>query len=174
MTPLRYLTNSVNKKVIVLFYGIFIGNVDNKLYLLPSKLLQVIKNEQAAIRRNIARYTACHSEYPLAWERLQNNGNSQLGEEDKCNAYWKAATKIMLTKSIDIVFKREFKKAHKIVVDGQHCFRPALFKDKGWCKITDELPPTPQGLAARESTKWGFCSSSCKVEFMKVYMMNTN
>ena len=73
----------------------------------------------------------------------------------------------MLTKSIDIALKREFKKAHKIVVDGQHCFRPELFKDKGWCKIIDELPPV-----GRESTKWGFCSSSCKVEFMKVYMSN--
>ena len=101
MTPLRYLTNNLNKKAIVL---LSIDKADNKLYLSPSKLLQVIKNEQAAIRRNIARYTACHSEYPLAWERLQNNANSQLGEEDKCNAYWKAATKIMLTKSIDIVF----------------------------------------------------------------------
>ena len=138
--------------------------------LLPSKLLQVVDNEKRALRRNIARYTACHSEYPLAWEKRQNSGNSQLGEEDKCNAYWKAATNIMLTKSIDIALKREFKKAHKIVVDGQHCFRPELFKDKGWCKITDEFPPPP----ARESTKWGFCSSSCKVEFMKVYMKNIN
>ena len=78
----------------------------------------------------------------------------------------------MLTKLKDSALQREFRKAHKIIVDGKHCFRPELFRDKGWCKITDEFPPASPGTAARQSTKWGFCSSSCKVEFMKVYKSN--
>ena len=124
-------------------------------------------------RRNIARFTACHAEYPLAWERSSfGNGWSTLAEEDKCNAYWKAATKIMLTKIKDIALQREFKKAHRIIVDGKHCYRPDLFKDKGWCKITDEVPPHQSGKPTNPSTKWGFCSSSCKIEFMKVQMLN--
>ena len=91
----------------------------------------------------------------------------------------------MLTreKLIDSVLQREFKKAHRIIVDGKHCYRPELFRDKGWCKIIDEsppispipipIPPRPhRPRPARPSTKWGFCSSSCKVKFMKVCMLN--
>ena len=118
-------------------------------------------------RKNIAKYTACHAEYPLDWERAQNNGKSNLGSEDICDAYWNAAEK-SLTKLKDIVLQREFRKAHRIIVDGTECYRKKLFKDKGWCKITDEVPPSSHSVAEKPSTKWGFCSSSCKVEFMLV------
>ena len=80
----------------------------------------------------------------------------------------------MLTreKLIDSVLQREFKKAHRIIVDGKHCYRPELFRDKGWCKVIDEVEPYRYGNPKKHSTKWGFCSSSCKVEFMMVYMLN--
>ena len=80
----------------------------------------------------------------------------------------------MLTreKLIDSVLQREFKKAHRIIVDGKHCYRPELFRDKGWCKVTDEVEPYTAGNPKKLSTKWGFCSSSCKVEFMMVFMFN--
>ena len=129
--------------------------------------------------RNIARYTACHSEYPLDWERAQNNGKSQLGEEHECKEYWKAADRLMLTKLEDRVLQEEFMKAHKIIVDGKHCFRQELFQNKGWCKITKEAPPLRplpayHPIGAEPSKKWGFCSSSCRVDYMKVNILSSD
>ena len=123
-------------------------------------------------RKLIAKYTACHAEYPIDWERMQNSGNSQLGSVDKCEKYWNAAERLMLKKLKDSVLQREFRKAHRIIVDETHCYRKDLFKDKGWCKITDEVPPIVPGKAARPSTKWGFCSTSCNVEYMMVCLLN--
>ena len=135
----------------------------------------MVKNDQKIRDRSlIAKYTACHAEYPIGWERMQNNGKSQLGSVDKCEKYWNAAERLMLKKIKDSVLQREFRKAHRIIVDETHCYRKDLFKDKGWCKITDEVPPVikgPSWAAARPSTKWGFCSSSCNVEYMMVFLL---
>ena len=122
-------------------------------------LFQIINNVNDPLNRGrIARDTACHSEYPLDWERT-NNIRSILGEEDQCNAYWKAAQKIMLTKLNDAPLWREFKAANRLFVKDldKICYRPELFRNKGWCK----LPGTDPG-------KWGFCSSGCKINYMKV------
>ena len=125
-------------------------------------LFQIINNVKNPLisydYRDIARDTACHSEYPLDWERT-NGIRSSLGEEDQCNAYWKASQKIMLTKLEDAAIQRAFKAADRLIVKDLDiaCYRPELFKNKGWCK----LPRTDPG-------KWGFCSSSCKINYMKV------
>ena len=122
-------------------------------------LLQIINNVNNQLNsENIARDTACHSEYPLEWERA-NGIRSILGEEDQCNAYWKAAQKIMLTKLKDAPLQRAFRDADRLIVKDLDitCYRPELFRNKGWCK----LPRTDPG-------KWGFCSSGCKVNYMKV------
>ena len=132
-------------------------------------LFQVVENENNdPNHRSIAKYTACHAEYPLSWEMQQNNGKSKLGSMDKCNVYWNAADRLMLRKMDDSVLQRVFNKAHRIVVGETHCYRKDLFRNKGWCKITDEVAPASPGTAAKPSTTWGFCSSSCKVEYMKV------
>ena len=133
--------------------------------------LQIIENARIANQQSIAKYTSCHAEYPLSWEMQQNNGKSNLGSEEKCNVYWNAADKLMLRKMEkmdDFFLQRVFGKAHRIVVDETHCYRKDLFRNKGWCKITDEVAPVSPGTAANPSTKWGFCSSSCNIEFMKV------
>ena len=134
--------------------------------------LQIIENAKIdANQQSIAKYTSCHTEYPLIWEKQQNNGKSKLGSLDKCNVYWNAADTLMLKKMGErknFAIQREFNKAHRIVVGETHCFRKDLFRNKGWCKITDEVAPASPGKASKPSTKWGFCSSSCKVEFMKV------
>ena len=134
--------------------------------------LQIIENAKIdANQQSIAKYTSCHTEYPLGWEKQQNNGKSKLGSLDKCNVYWNAADTLMLKKMGErknFAIQREFNKAHRIVVGETHCFRKDLFRNKGWCKITDEVAPASPGKASKPSTKWGFCSSSCKVEFMKV------
>ena len=122
-------------------------------------LFQIINNVNDPLNRErIARDTACHSEYPLDWERT-NGIRSFLGEEDQCNAYWKAAQKIMLTKLSDAPLQREFRAANRLIVKDLDiiCYRPELFRNKGWCK----LPRTDPG-------KWGFCSSGCKINYMKV------
>ena len=131
--------------------------------------LQVIENAKIdANQQSIAKYTSCHAEYPLSWEMQQNNGKSKLGSMEKCNVYWNAADRLMLRKMDDSVLQRVFNKAHRIVVGETHCYRKDLFRNKGWCKITDEVAPASPGTAAKPSTTWGFCSSSCKVEYMKV------
>ena len=121
-------------------------------------LFKIINNEKNPSNQgNIARDTICHSEYPLNW--MERNGiPNQLGKEDECNAYWKAANDVMFPKS-DIVLQREFKAAHRILVNGKYCYKSELWKSKGWCKLADNM-------------KWGFCSSSCKIQFMKVYKIN--
>ena len=104
----------------------------------------------------------------MEWEKQENKGKSKLGSFDECKVYWDAADQIMLRKIDDSVLQREFRKAHRIIVGEKYCYRKDLFENKGWCKITDEVPPASPGTAKTPSTKWGFCSSSCKVEFMKV------
>ena len=140
--------------------------------------MEELSQARNSLPRNIARYTACHSEYPLDWERAQNNGKSQLGEEDECKEYWKAADRLMLTKLEDRVLQEEFMEAHKIIVDGKHCFRQEIFQDKGWCKITKESPPFRPHIGppvpTEPSKKWGFCSSSCRVDYMKVNILSSD
>ena len=106
-------------------------------------------------QENIATDTACHSEYPLVHLWIDNDDlQNELGKEDECNAYWKAANDVMFPKS-DIVLQREFKAAHRIQVNGKYCYKSELWRNKGWCKLADYR-------------KWGFCSSSCNLQFIKV------
>ena len=123
---------------------------------------QVIENEKN--KRNIASNTACHSEYPLAWEKTQTF-KSELGDEEKCKIYWNAAHDLV-GKTLD---SNLLMSTHRIMVDGKYCYRPDLFKNKGWCKLAD--PNTIQYKLFGRT--WGFCSSSCKVEFMKVNDLST-
>ena len=57
----------------------------------------------------------------------------------------------------DSALQRELRAAHEIkILNGRHCYKPELWRRKGWSKLADDRK------------KWGFCSSSCKVQFMKV------
>ena len=110
-------------------------------------------------QENIATDTACHSEYPLVHLWIDNDDlQNELGKEDECNAYWSEAERVMAQK-FDNVLKREFQAAHRILINGKYCYKSELWKSKGWCKLADNM-------------KWGFCSSSCKIQFMKVYKIN--
>ena len=108
----------------------------------------------------IARDTACHSEYPSTSEMLPQV-TRKLGDEEDCKQYWDAAYYI-IKKSGEIALLNELEKTHKIKVKGRDCYRPKLFRNKGWCQIVN-----PPGFKYKNT--WGFCSSSCKVEYMKVY-----
>ena len=107
----------------------------------------------------IARDTACHAEYPSTSEMLPQT-TRKLGDEEDCELYWDAAYDI-IRKSDDKALLNELEKTHRIKVKGRHCYRPKLFRDKGWCQIVE-----PSGSKIKNT--WGFCSSSCKVEYMKV------
>ena len=117
-------------------------------------LFKIINNEKNPSNQgNIARDTICHSEYPLDW--MERNGiPNQLGKEDECNAYWKAANDVMFPDA-DGVLQREFKAGRRIKVNGKYCYKSELWRNKGWCKLADYR-------------KWGFCSSSCNLQFIKV------
>ena len=82
-----------------------------------------------------------------------------MGTEGECNAYWDAANRVMLEKLEDSVLQEEFNEAARIKIDGKYCYKPELYRNKGWCKLADYK-------------NWGFCSSSCTVEFMKVWIIN--
>ena len=85
---------------------------------------------------------------------------SPLGKEDECNAYWDAANKIMSEKenSMSERMSREFRAANRIKVGAKYCYKPELWRNKGWCKLAENM-------------KWGFCSSSCNLQFIKVTKM---
>ena len=123
-------------------------------------MFKIINNEKNPSNQgNIARDTICHSEYPLDWMELNDIPN-KLGKEDECNAYWRAATDVMFPDSKRVQrdfpdLQREFKAAHRIKVNGKYCYRSELWRNKGWCKLADYR-------------KWGFCSSSCNLQFIKV------
>ena len=82
-----------------------------------------------------ARDTACHSEYPSTSEMLPQ-ATRKLGDEEDCKQYWDAAYDI-IKKSGDMALLNELEKTHKIKVKGIYCYRPKLFRNKGWCQIVD-------------------------------------
>ena len=96
----------------------------------------------------------------MDWERgnsIPSYYNVPLGEEDECKGYWKEAARVMFPKWR---LYSEFKAAHKIKIRDSDvtCYRQELFANKGWCKL------------ASDNRKWGFCSSGCKVDYMKVLL----
>ena len=126
---------------------------------LKNFLFQIIENVKNPVN-NIARDTACRSDYPLDWERdnaIPNDYNVHLGEEEECNRYWREAERVMNMFQKWRLY-REFKAAYQIKISelGVTCYRPELFANQGWCKL------------ASDERKWGFCSSSCKVDYMQV------
>ena len=132
-------------------------------------LFQIINNYKNKIDKmkydeneidNIARDTACRSDYPLDWEKnnaMSSDYNVPLGEEDECKGYWNEAKRVMNMFQKWRLYK-EFKTSYKIKISDLDvtCYRPELFANKGWCKL------------ASDNKKWGFCSSSCRVDYMKV------
>ena len=109
----------------------------------------------------IARDTACHSEYPSTSKMLPQT-STKLGDEEDCKWYWEFAVPVALRvlekKGLPL---NQLEKTHRVKVNGRFCYRPNLFSDKGWCQIVN-----PSRFKYKNT--WGFCSSSCKVEYMKV------
>ena len=55
--------------------------------------------------------------------------------------------------------------AYRIRVDGKYCYKESLFSTKGWCILApiDRRYPDPT-----DGKEWGFCTSSCDLEFITV------
>ena len=111
--------------------------------------------------KDIARDTACHSEYPSTSKMLPQT-TTKLGDEEDCDTYWTYFADNILKNKLKLSGKL-LEKTRRLKVKGKYCYRPDLFRNKGWCQIVD-----PSGSKIKNT--WGFCSSSCKVEYMKVYI----
>ena len=45
---------------------------------------------------------------------------------------------------------------HRVMVNGQYCYNPNLYRERGWCILADA------------PDKWGFCSASCDMDHIYV------
>ena len=96
--------------------------------------------------------TGCNTWYPI---------DNSLWDEQKCNGIWEKAKQEMST--LDERVAKEFDTAHRIKINGRYCYKPDLFTSKGWCKVAKKPKTTTQN-----TQRWGFCSTSGNIQFMKV------
>ena len=95
----------------------------------------------------------CHkSDYP-AWDL-------ELHDKQSCMRYWGDAEALL--KHEDRIVQEQFKTAHRIKVGDKICYKEELLTKHGWC----ELAPSELALGFLP-TRWGFCSASCNIDFMK-------
>ena len=86
---------------------------------------------------------------------------SDLEEREKCREYWKQAESTIVA-TLPGAAHEEFKKAYRIKINHLYCYKEELFSKKGWCQIAPELPGGP------DPNQWGFCSTSCNIDFLRV------
>ena len=95
----------------------------------------------------------CHkNDYP-AWDL-------DIHDKQSCIRYWGDAETLL--KHEDIPVQEQFKKATRIKVRDKICYKEELLTKHGWC----ELAPSELALGFLP-TRWGFCSTSCNIDFMK-------
>ena len=72
-----------------------------------------------------------------------------------CEEIWDKITQAIKWKSS---FPATFKvdDIHRVMVGEKYCYKPSLYQEKGWCRLADA------------KDKWGFCSASCRMDFIKV------
>ena len=96
----------------------------------------------------------CHTDKYPTWDL-------ELQEEYICEQYWADAEALL--ENEEIPGREQFMLAQRMKVDGKMCYRDALFKANGWCEIaTRDL-----GKSLFYTRRWGFCSTSCNIDFMK-------
>ena len=72
-----------------------------------------------------------------------------------CEEIWHKITQAIKWKSS---FPATFKvdDIHRVMVGEKYCYKPSLYQEKGWCRLADA------------KDKWGFCSASCRMDFIRV------
>ena len=116
--------------------------------------LQVINDAATRNVSGLATNTDCKTEYPSGVDK-------SLMEEEECRNLWVKAKNIMSKQ--DKIIREKFEATHRIMMNNKYCYREELFTEKGWCNIA---PSSPNGR--QPQNKWGFCSPSCRIAFMKV------
>ena len=99
--------------------------------------------------------TGCLTTYPS--ESPSVTDDSLMRKAD-CEKLWEKANR-KISEHREDENKPEFKPVYRLKKNGKYCYNPELFKKKGWCLIVDSNVKNPN---------WGFCSTSCNIEFMKV------
>ena len=98
----------------------------------------------------------CHKDkYPT--------GDSELEDKEICENYWAEAEAHLETATVEIPGREQFMEAQILNVDGKMCYKDALFETNGWC----EIALSDLGKSQFYTKRWGFCSTSCNVDFMK-------
>ena len=101
-----------------------------------------------------------------------------LLDQAECRPLWEKAKKKIVEKNTDILEDSEA--IHRLQTTGlngqkKYCYKPELFVKKGWCILAKSSPGSTSIHDNKQ--KWGFCSTSCNIEFMKVtkyYIWNIN
>ena len=101
------------------------------------------------------RNTGCKIEYP------SSEIYRDLWDEQTCNKIWVKAKLKMEEQDPNV--HEKFKEAHRILLNGKYCYKPELFISKGWCEVAQ----SPRHFIEKPP-RWGFCSTSCNIEFMRV------
>ena len=94
--------------------------------------------------------------------------DDRLLEEAECKKLWeKANEKIseQIEQNIDMM-KDKSETIYRLKKNGKYCYKSELFLEKGWCRLAKSNPDSTR--INRDEPKWGFCSTSCNIEFMKV------
>ena len=98
----------------------------------------------------------CHTDKYPTWDL-------ELEDEQICENYWAEAEDLLDNANVEIPGREQFMQAQRMKVGEKMCYKDALFKTNGWCEIaTSDL-----GKSRFHKRRWGFCSTSCNIDFMK-------
>ena len=85
-------------------------------------------------------------------------------EETECEQLWDKANQKILEYGKDKI-KEIFRTVYRLKMNGKYCYKPELFKEKGWCVVAKSSPDA--SAISPDKQSWGFCSTSCSIKFMK-------
>ena len=98
----------------------------------------------------------CHKDKYPTWDL-------EFEDEQICENYWAEAEDLLDNANVEIPGREQFMQAQRMKVGEKMCYKDALFKTNGWCEIaTNDL-----GKSRFHKRRWGFCSTSCNIDFMK-------
>ena len=98
----------------------------------------------------------CHTDTYPTWDL-------ELEDQQICENYWAEAEDLLDNANQEIPGREQFMQAQRMKVGEKMCYKDALFQTNGWCEIaTSDL-----GKSRFHKRRWGFCSTSCNIDFMK-------
>ena len=108
--------------------------------------------------KKVIKNHGCHKNNYPTWD-------SDLHDQQVCKNYWADADTLLA--NANPPGREQFEQAQRIKVGGKMCYRDALFTTNGWCKIATNDLGLSRFFRRRRRRRWGFCSTSCNIDFMK-------